>query len=209
MRRRNHDRRYIRRDGGNTPVVNPADDHPQSDHQQEDTTSPDRSSAAASPSTSQPSQDLDHPTKPRRIRRRRGGAKSTLPSAEKSEVNSTGTDAADCLADELSALDLKQNSNPFNNDNSIGNTEEKLGEGESAETEETVDAAGDETKEDIMLTILNDLRSTVIEPDLTDEQLMLNDQLQEDEVTTHSQKCYLVKVLFVIIHIVKLCFVLA
>lgn len=185
MRRRNHDRR----DGGNAPVVNPAYDHPQSEHQQEETTSTDRS-FAASPSTSQPSQNLDHPTKPRRVRRRRGGIKSTPPSLEKSEVNSTEPNAADCLADELNTLDLKQNSNPVNNDNSsvYSNTEEKIhlssGEAKSPEIEETVDAGDEEYErnEDIMLTILNDLRSTVSEPELTDEQLRLNDQLQEDEV---------------------------
>ncbi|CAF1930632.1 hypothetical protein Bca4012_073005 [Brassica carinata] len=173
MRRRNHDRGFIRRDGGNAPFVNPVNDHPQSEHQQEDTTSTDRSSAA-SPSTSQPSQNLDHPTKPRRIRRRRGGSKSAPPSVEKSEVNSTEPDAADCLADELSTVDLKQNSNLVNNDNSSVYSEDK----QSPEIEETVD----ETKEDIMLTILNDLRSNVTEPELTDEQLRLNDQLQEDEL---------------------------
>ncbi|CAN6999372.1 hypothetical protein IGI04_019477 [Brassica rapa subsp. trilocularis] len=170
MSRRNHDRRYIRRDGVTAPVVNPVNDHPQSEHQQEDTTSTDRFSAASpSTSTSQPSQNLDHPTKPRRIRRRRGGSKSAPPSVEKSEVNSTEPDAADCLADELSTLDLKHNSNPVNNDNSSVYSEDK----QSPEIER---------KEDIMLTILNDLRSNVTEPELTDEQLRLNDQLQEDEL---------------------------
>ncbi|WZY94392.1 hypothetical protein YC2023_066721 [Brassica napus] len=170
MSRRNHDRRYIRRDGVTAPVVNPVNDHPQSEHQQEDTTSTDRFSAASpSTSTSQPSQNLDHPTKPRRIRRRRGGSKSAPPYLEKSEVNSTEPDAADCLADELSTLALKHNSNPVNNDNSSVYSEDK----QSPEIER---------KEDIMLTILNDLRSNVTEPELTDEQLRLNDQLQEDEL---------------------------
>lgn len=220
---RSRDRRYIRREVENRGIVNPVNDRPKSEHQQEEdtTTATDRSSGT-SPSTSRPYPNLDHPTKPHRnprsgSRSRRGGGGggsiSKPRSVEKSEVDFAEHDSADCVADELSSLNLRQNSNSVsvnnnNNNKSSGKSiteEEKLHlcsgdhsnceepEAKRAENEEITDAdeteTETETKEDIMLTILNDLRSSVSEPELTDEQLKLNDQLQEDEVN-NSYKVY-------------------
>ncbi|KAL1213244.1 putative E3 ubiquitin-protein ligase ARI2 [Cardamine amara subsp. amara] len=50
------------------------------------------------------------------------------------------------------------------------------------ETENEEIADEYEKKEDVMLTILNDLRSSVNEPELNEEQLKMNDQSQEDEL---------------------------
>lgn len=178
---RNHDRRYIRRDAG---IVNPINDHTQS----EDTTSTD-SSSAAFPSTSQPFQNLDHPTKPSNSHRNRRshGSNSKPRPVEKSEVNFAESDAVDCLADDLSTLKVKQSSNlimeeKFHHSSGDHSNCEEL-EVKRAEIEEIADGVDEyEKNEDIMLTILKDLRSSVIEPELTEEQLKMNDQLQEDEV---------------------------
>ncbi|KAL1195793.1 putative E3 ubiquitin-protein ligase ARI2 [Cardamine amara subsp. amara] len=149
---RNSNRRYIRRDGG---VVNPVTDHPQSEHQQEDTTATDQSSPA-SPSTSQPLQNVDHPTKPHRnSRNRRGRGSNSKPE------NSNTEEKFHLSSDDYSHC-------------------EEL-EGKRGENEEIVDDEY-ERKEDILLTILNDLRASVSEPELTEEQLKMNDQLQEDEL---------------------------
>ncbi|CAH2034917.1 unnamed protein product [Thlaspi arvense] len=185
---RNDDRRYIRRDDGSGRILNPVDDHPQqSEHQQEDmttTAATDRSSSAASPSTSHSSQSLDHTTKARRnpkpgsrSRRGRGGSNS------KPEVHFSEPDAADYLADELSSLKLQKNSNSEEKIH-VGSGDHsncEVSEEKRGENEEIADV-GDETNGDIMLTILNDLRSSVSEPELTEEQLRINDQLQEDEL---------------------------
>ncbi|CAE5959032.1 unnamed protein product [Arabidopsis arenosa] len=182
---RNHDRRYIRRDAG---IVNPINDHTQSEHQQEDRTSTD-SSSAAFPSTSQPFQNLDHPTKPpksHRNRRSRGSNSKPRP-VEKSEVNFAESDVVDCLADELSSLKVKQSSNSimeekFHHSSGDYSSCEKS-EVKRAESEEIDDGVDEyEKNEDITLTILKDLRSSVSEPELTEEQLKMNDQLQEDEL---------------------------
>ncbi|ESQ33569.1 hypothetical protein EUTSA_v10007022mg [Eutrema salsugineum] len=156
-------------------------------------TGTDRSSASF-PSTSQPSKNLDHhrPTNPRR--NHRSGSRSrrnSNPRYEvKSEVKFSESDASDCLGDELSSLKLQQSSNSDSviDKNPSGNssTEEKfhLSSGENLNCEESA-ARRDETEEvaeDIMLTILKDLRSSVSEPELTEEQLRTNDQLQEDEL---------------------------
>ncbi|KFK45014.1 hypothetical protein AALP_AA1G333500 [Arabis alpina] len=124
-------------------------------------------SSTASPSTS-------HPTKPskphRNSRTRRGRGSDSKPRP---------VEKSDCLADELSSLNLQQNSNTESviNVNSI--TEEKtLVDHSNFEEPEPKSTEN----EDILLTILNDLRSSVTELELTEEQLKINDQSQEDEL---------------------------
>ncbi|XP_010461052.1 PREDICTED: E3 ubiquitin-protein ligase RNF14-like isoform X1 [Camelina sativa] len=179
---RNHDRRYVRRGGG---IANPVKDQSELDHKQEDTTSTDRST---SPSTSQPLQNLDHTTKPskphRSPRSRRGRVSNSKPRPV--EVSFTESDVVDCLADDLSSLKVKQNPNSIKDEkihlSSVDHSNCEESDVNRGESEELADANEYETNEDIMLTILNDLRSSVSEPELTEEQLKMNDQLQEDEI---------------------------
>ncbi|XP_006306899.2 E3 ubiquitin-protein ligase RNF14 [Capsella rubella] len=184
---RHHDRRYVRRGGG---IANPVNDHLVTDHQQEDTTATDLSS----PSTSQPLQNLDYHTKPHRSPRSRRGGRESNSKPRPVEVAFAETDVVDCLADDLSSLKLKQNSNSDslsvssitkdkNHLSCVDHSNSEESVAQRAESEEIGDAGDEyETNEDIMLTILKDLRCSVSEPELTEEQLKMNDQLQEDEL---------------------------
>ncbi|CAN8290342.1 unnamed protein product [Cochlearia groenlandica] len=184
---RNQDRRYIRRDFLNVGIANPvADDPPQSEHQKEDTSTSaaktDRSSSSP-PSTSKPIENLIvHPTKPSKTHRNQTSAsrsqRGRVGSDSKSDLNSSESDSNVRLGNDLISLKLQKKSNSESK-NPIENLKAEEEVHMSSGSHWNCD---DESKEDIMLTILNDLRCIVTEPELNDEQLKTNDMLQEDEL---------------------------
>ncbi|XP_010540765.1 PREDICTED: E3 ubiquitin-protein ligase RNF14 [Tarenaya hassleriana] len=160
--------------------------------------------AAAADGSSVPLQNLDHSKNPSKSRRNYGsasrirrdrGAKSRY--VEKSEAEVPKSDA-DCMTSGLSSLNLENRSNleSGNTSNSVesSNTDERArsisGENSNCEdtgmkiveNEETLAANEHQKKEDIILIILDELRSSVSEPELTEEQLEMNEQSQEDEL---------------------------